>query len=369
MLVDITTLGVSNNGADTTPQLVAAMAQGNVYFPPGNYIAVNADLPLTSKRHYWLSSGASLTVNGGRMSGYMPGGSLDLRIDGDIGFTNTAQRPQLGDWPNMANVPQRGLIEVGGSLTDFAWGINIHGMGRVFGDYVWNNAPGLTNHTHQLNRKGICVVNANRVRVEDLRVHNIHGEAVYWQGNGGIDVQFNKLCVHTVAFDALNFNNFNGAGFVMSDNFVNASFCGIEASTGIIKNNRVNYSWAGLAFGGGGGKGPIILDGNIFQTIFGVGISAEFGAGNVVDLVTISNNVIETCQSSGIVVDTFGELNMHGNSVYNWSTLNSGYAFDIRSGIRKGRADNNLGFAPGGASAGLIRNLGAGVQLGTNTAF
>ncbi len=211
-ITDVRKYGVIGDGStDVTTKLNGAIAAGNVVIPPSasNYI-LSGDITIPSNRHIWVKKGATIINTGGRFTGYVPGGgNILFQIDGVIGFLSTASGGQIGDWFQNGGINSRGLIELGGSQASSAKNLVVEGSGEIYSDYVWSGVPVSVDFTTAVPRRGIQLTNAHHCRVQGLNVHNMWGEAIYFQMANATefkDVQFIGNYVHECAFNGLNFN-------------------------------------------------------------------------------------------------------------------------------------------------------------------
>lgn len=372
-LVSVMDFGASNTGAESTAAFNAAFANASaIVVPPGTY-ALSGDVQIPSNRFIWVQKGATITNTGGRFTGYVPGGgNIEMRIDGVMAFLATTTAPSkngTNGWDTNGTTNNRGLIEIGGDrVGSVAEKIYIHGTGEVYSDYVWPGTPpsSFTNLNFQLNRKGIALFNVNNARVEGLYVHNMYGEAVYCQSHiGSINVQFNRNRVYNSAFDALNFNCISTTlGYVMSDNYVENAWIGIEASAGHIKNNTISTVTTGIITGGGGSSGEMIIQGNRIKGTIGTGISVAFGS--VYQNFVISDNELLFMGSFGISFDNVQVFLISNNIINVWAQTSAGCAIQIFSAAASGYVNGNLLHAAGGFSSGTVVNGGTAVTVGTN---
>ncbi|OSI69920.1 glycosyl hydrolase family 28-related protein [Bradyrhizobium canariense] len=369
---DVRKFGVKADGVtDSTTAFQNAITTTNVFVPPGSYV-LTGDIQIPSNRHIWVQNGATVTNTGGRFTGYVPGGgNIDFQIDGVMSFPATSTRTLLIDWDANAGVPTRGLIEIGGTHASPAVNIRIRGTGHVYSDYVWPGTPptGFSDINYQLNRKGICIVNANKCLVEGLEVSNVYGEAIYWQGlPGSSDVKFIKNNVHEVAFNALNFNSFGAQGFLMAHNYIQNAWQGIEMSVGAAANNHILSVTTGILTGAGGGAGPISITNNQVVNC-NVGYDIEFSP-SVVEQVVIAGNQAISCNASGYILYNVSSFQLKDNLCYRHAITTAGIAFNIAANTSSGHIDGNIVRAPGAFSTGnVVNSAGAANTVGTNPVF
>jgi hypothetical protein len=252
--------------------LQAALNKSSVVIPAGPY-NLSADIQIPSNRHLWVQKGAVITNTGGRFTSYVPGGgNIDVQIDGVMSFPQTATAPTmhgLAGWEYNSQWHNRGIIELGGSVAQPAVNIHVYGTGKVYSDYVWPGSPPsvFTDMNHQMNRKGVCLFNVVKSSIRGLDIHNIYGEAVYFQSinRGDFDVRLVGNNVHEVAFNGVNVNALGGQGFVIADNYIQNAWQGIEFSAGRCENNHILGVFRGILTGGGRGVGPLMCRGNIIR--------------------------------------------------------------------------------------------------------
>lgn len=372
-LVSVMDFGASNTGAESTAAFNAAFTNASaIVIPPGTY-ALSGDVQIPSNRFIWVQKGATITNTGGRFTGYVPGGgNIEFRIDGVMAFLATADgasKNGTNGWDTATGPPfNRGCIEIGGDrVGSNANNIYIHGCGEVYSDYVWSGVPSsFFNLNFQLNRKGIALFNVSNARIEGLYVHNMYGEAVYCQSTtSNNNVQFSRNRVVNSAFDALNFNCIGSAlGWVMSDNYVENAWVGVEASTGHIKNNSITSTRAGINTGGGSGTGDQIIQGNRIYNCVDAGITISFAG--PCERFLICDNSIYTVGTWGISINNIAEVTVVNNSIYLWANVSAGVGIQIFSAVANGYVNGNIIHTPGAFSTGTVINGGLSVTVGTN---
>jgi hypothetical protein len=355
-------------GVDSTTAANDAHAAANVFWPPGNYV-LSGDVQTPSNRHIWVQKGASIVNSGGRFTSMVPGGgNIIWQIDGVMSFLATADAGSPGDFASWS-VGARGLLEIGGTVASPASNIRVFGSGEFYADYVWPGTipTGFYDAPYQLNRVGIGLFNVGDSKVEGLNVHNIHGQAIYNQSSGGVNVQFLNNRIHECGFNGLNFNAFgNCYNYRIAGNHVQNVMQGIEASVGIIEGNTILFSNKGILTGAGVGTGPLRITNNTID-FPNVGIDVSFQAGTIVENVMIADNQVHVAGNFGIALDSITSFQLKDNTVYIWGANSAGGAIALGANVTNGQVDGNTMTDRGPHSTGTIINGGVtGVTFGVN---
>jgi hypothetical protein len=379
-LTDVRKYGVmpSQTATVQTTQLNGAIAAGSIVIPAAANYALNGDITIPMHRKLWVQTGATIINTGGRFTHYQAsGGNIDFQIDGVMGFLATATAPSNGStagWDYNLTWANRGLIELGGTVAAIARDIKVHGRGEVYSDYVWPGTPpnAFTDMNSQMNRKGICLFNVTDGMIDGLDVHNIYGEAVYYQTGSAFNETNIKLTnnrVHDVAFNGINVNSFGGWGYVIANNYVQNAWQGIESSAGAVRNNFMINVYKGIISGGGGGAGPIDWSNN--EVFFcHLGIDLEFGVGTIAENVSVTNNKVSNANAAAYIVDRISSFQVKNNISYAHALTSAGSAFSIGPNCTSGHIEGNIIRAPGPSSSGNVVNAaGSAVTIGTNPVF
>jgi hypothetical protein len=298
-----------------TAAVQADIKAGSFTFGPGIH-NLSGDIQIPSNRHIWVQKGATVINKGGRFTAYVPnGGNIDFQIDGKMSFLATKTAPSIPAWEYNDQWHNRGIIELGGSVDKPATNINVYGTGEVYSDYVWSGTPSaFTDIKYQLNRKGICLFETVKSSIRGLDVHNIYGEAVYCQALNH-HLYNNKLVgnkVHEVAFNGVNVNALGGHDFVISDNYIQNAWQGVEYSVGRCERNYILGVHRGVLTGGGGGAGPLYCCDNIvmYSTF-----PFDFTFAHPVENLIVRGNTAHTAQGAAFVLNNINTFIISGNIV------------------------------------------------------
>jgi hypothetical protein len=343
------------------------LVAGSALIPPGVY-QLSDDIIIPSNRHIWFQPGARIINRGGRFTGYNPGGgNIIIQNDGDLNFIATQTRPQLGDWWNMGSVAQRGMIELGGSISAPARNVHVTGHGAIHSDWTGPVPSGLYNFADQVNKKGVAIVAATRASVVGQDVSGIRGEAVYYNASNNLtqfDVTFADNYVHKCAFDGLNFNIGDiYTGLTIARNTVRECFCGIEASAGATIDNSIDGCFNGIVFGGGGGVMGQVIRNKIVSTI-NVAFDLEFGT--PVEQFDILDNMAVNSGGAAYIVGSLHASRFLRNRSYSHATSAAAWAFILQSNCDRLHADGNVTFTPGVHSLGGFTSAATNSVVGTN---
>lgn len=360
--------GVDPNGSsDSTVGFNAALASGSVVIPPGSYV-LSGDVTIPSNRVITVQPGAVITNTGGRFTGYNPGGG-NILIDnsGVFNFVATQTRPQLGDWWNMGGVPQRGLIELGGSIGNPAKNLTVTGRGVIKSDWTGAVPTGLYNFADQVNKKGICIVAAVRAKVDGQDVSGVRGEAIYYNAaNNGtqFDVTLCDNYVHDCAFNGLNFNILDiYTGLTIARNTVRRCMTGIESSAGATIDNSIDGCGSGIIFGAGGGVMGQVIRNKVVSTI---GNAFDLQFGQPVEQFDIMDNMAVSTGGTAYLIGSLYTSRVLRNRSYYHATAVSGYSFNILGNCSRIQADGNVTFTPGPHTAGSFVSAATNSSIGSN---
>lgn len=363
--------GVDPNGAsDSTAGFNAALANGSTVIPPGDY-RLSGDIIIPSNRTLLFQSGALVTNVGGRFTGYNPGGgNIKIENGGDLNFVATQTRPQLGDWWNIGGVAQRGLIELGGSISNPAKNLTVTGRGIIRSDWTGAVPTGLYNFADQVNKKGVAIVAARRALVKGQEVYGIRGEAIYYNASGDgaqFDVTFCDNYVHDCAFNALNFNISNiYTGLTIARNTVRRCMTGIESSAGATIDNSIDGCNSGIIFGGGGGIMGQVIRNKIVSTI---GNAFDLQFGQPVEQFDIMDNMAVSTGGTAFLVGSLYTSRFLRNRSYYHAYATPGWAFNILSNCYRMQVDGNVTYSPGPKSAGNFTCAAQNSIVGSNPVF
>lgn len=366
---DVRDFGVDPNGADSTAQMNAALAAGSGVVTPGNYL-FTGDILIPANRRLIIQPGANITANGGRITGYVPGqGNITIENYGDLNFINTQTRPQLGNWWNIGvpAFPQRGLIELGGSITLPAKNLIVTGHGVIRSDWTGAVPSGLYNFNDQVNKKGVCIIAAVRARVEGQEVFGVRGEAIYYNAaNNGtqFDVTFNDNYVHDCAFNGLNFNILDiYTGLTIARNTVRRCMTGIESSAGATIDNSIDGCNSGIIFGAGGGVMGQVIRNKVVSTI-GNAYDLEFGY--PIEQFDIMDNMAVSTGGTAYLVGNLYTSRFLRNRSYSHATTKPGWAFNILNNCSRMHVDGNVTYSPGVKSSGNFTCAATSSLVGNN---
>jgi hypothetical protein len=352
-----------------TAAVQAAIKAGSFTFGPGIY-NLSGDIQIPSNRHIWVQKGATVINKGGRFTAYVPGGgNIDFRIDGKMSFPETKTAHSIPAWEYNDQWHNRGIIEFGGSVEKPATNIKIYGTGEVFSDYPWPGNPpsAFTDIKAQLNRKGICLFNSVKSRIRGLDVHNIYGEAVYYQAGskGEFDVKLTDNNVHEVAFNGVNINAWGGQGFVIADNYIQNAWQGIEFSAGRCKDNHIIGVYKGILTGGGGGAGPLYCQDNV---VVASTFPFEFSFNpDCVENVIVTGNTAQNAQGTAFTFDRINSFLVENNIAYGYAQSIPGAAFFFANTCGNGHVGPNIIRGAGPKSlGGIINQAGSTVTTEAN---
>lgn len=364
---DVRNLGVDPNGADSTVAANAAIAADSMVFPAGNYV-IN-DLVIPSNRQILILPGANITTNGGRWTGYNPGGgNILIENNGDLNFVATQTRPQLGDWWNLGTSPQRGLIELGGSISAPAKNLNVTGSGVIRSDWTGPVPTGLYNFADQVNKRGVCIIAGRKASVSGQEIYGIRGEAVYANISNNstqFNITFNDNDVHDCAFNGLNFNiSTSYTGLTIARNTVRRCMTGIESSAGAVIDNSIDGCGGGIIFGGGGGVMGQVIRNKIVSTI-GNAFDLQFGQ-PVEQFDIMDNMAVSTGGTAFLVGSLYTSRILRNRSYYHGIAVQGSWAFNILSNCVHLHVDGNVTYSPGPKSGGNFTSAATSSVVGAN---
>jgi hypothetical protein len=349
-----------SGGSDSTAGFNAALAAGSVVVPPGIY-ALSGDIIIPSNRAISVQPGAVINNNGGRFTGYNPGGgNILIENNGVFNFTNTQTRGQLGDWWNILGTPavaQRGLIELGGSISNPAKNLTVTGRGVIKSDWVGPVPSALYNFADQVNKKGVCIIAALRAKVEGQEVSGIRGEAIYYNStNNGtqFDVTFCDNYVHDCAFNGLNFN-------------IADIYTGLTIARNTVRRcNSIDGCNTGILFGGGSGVMGQVIRNKVVSTI---GNAFDLQFGQPVEQFDIMDNMAVSTGGTAFMVSSLYTSRILRNRSYYHANAVSGWAFYIMGNCARLQIDGNVTYSPGSHSAGNFTSAAINSIVGTNPVF
>lgn len=367
----------SDNSADQTAAVQAAITDGNYVFLSGSTYTIAGNLSIPGRRKIIVERGAVINTTGRFTARNV--NDVEWQIDGIINVTAMPTAPAVPEWPNTAAGTQlgdeRGFLEFGGADTNTPQsGFYVHGRGKIVGP--WTGTPNFNDSEHQVNRKGIAVWHSRNVRIEGIEISGFEGEQVYVRVSRPecTDITLSKIYSHDCRFNALNFNvaaiDTAGAykGLWIVDCVTGNSFAGIEASGGVISRNycggATNY---GIWFGLGSGRGPIEVSHNTVEDCTGAAYVLSFSSSApvpVYDVHVLHNRAITT-GGTAFAFNKLAAFMVVGNTSRGHARQAPGMAFSFTNCIQ-GWADQNITFDPGEYSTGNFITSNSLMELGRN---